>query len=280
MLALLLLGCTGDDSSLCPGWGEPELAGTVADGALDEISGLAASRDYPDVLWAHNDQGDGARVFAMNVTGAARAEVTLSGVLSVDWEDMAIGPGPDGEDWLYIGDIGDNELNRESVAVVRLPEPNPGAGDAVADEVERYTLYYPEGPRDAETLLVDPLGGDLYLLTRPRGGTAEIYRVAADALVDEATLEKVGSLGTEGLDVRGGSVSPDGTRVWLRTDSHVFLQTRSTSESLHEALTGPGCALEGPAETNGEAIAADGTGFFTAGEGEAAPIWRVQPEES
>lgn len=285
MLLALLIACNGDSTeSTCPGWGEPEAVGEVANSDLDEISGLAASRTYTSVLWAHNDQGDSARVFALNTTGLDRGEFTISGVVAEDWEDMAIGPGPSAGDWLYVGDIGDNDLSRDQIAVVRFPEPNPGSGGGPVSDAERIHLSYPDRPRNAETLLVDPDSGDLYVLTRADSGPTEVFQVASDDLVDGAVLERVATLAL-GSDefagssvLRGGSVSPDGRRVWLRTDDSVFLLARAADESLHEALTGTSCVVPAPVDLNGEAIAADSEGYFAAAEGEAATIWRELPE--
>lgn len=285
MLLALLMACTGDSTeSTCPGWGEPEAVGQVANGALDEISGLVASRSYSSVLWAHNDQGDSARIFALNTTGVDRGEFTVSGEIAEDWEDMAIGPGPSAGDWLYVGDIGDNTLSRDQIAIVRFPEPNPGSGGGVITDAERIRLSYPDGPRNAETLLLDPNSGDLYVLTRADSGPTEVFRVAAEALVDDAVLEPVATLALGSAEfsgssvLRGGSVSPDGRRVWLRTDDSVFLLARAADEALHEALTGTSCVVPAPPDMNGEAIAADSEGYFAAAEGEAATIWRERPE--
>ncbi|MGH8976889.1 MAG: hypothetical protein ACRDV7_02350, partial [Acidimicrobiia bacterium] len=70
--------------------GRPAETGALQDPELKELSGLAFSRTYPDVLWAHNDSGDAARLFAMDRTGAPRATVALDGVDASDWEDLAI----------------------------------------------------------------------------------------------------------------------------------------------------------------------------------------------
>jgi len=68
-------------------------AGTLQDPALVEVSGIAASTRYPSTLWAHNDSGDTARLFAITDAGADRVTFTLSGATANDWEDIALGPG-------------------------------------------------------------------------------------------------------------------------------------------------------------------------------------------
>lgn len=45
-------------------------SGVVEEPALDECSGLAASRSQPGVLWAHNDHGGETEVIAFYDDGS------------------------------------------------------------------------------------------------------------------------------------------------------------------------------------------------------------------
>lgn len=63
---------------------------TVSDRELPELSGLAASRRWPGVYWAHNDSGDGPRLFAFNRRGQVIARIEVEGAEAVDWEDIAL----------------------------------------------------------------------------------------------------------------------------------------------------------------------------------------------
>ena len=48
-----------------------------------------------------------------------------------------------------------------------------------SDEVVRYTLLYPNEPHDIETLIVDPISDDIYLVQKNWFGTsAFIYKVS------------------------------------------------------------------------------------------------------
>jgi hypothetical protein len=78
-------------------------------------------------------------------------------------------------------------------------------------------LKYPDGKYDAETLLIHPLTGDLYIITKLRGAAARVYKLRAPASKSGvSTLSYVGEfrfpnpfLGF----VTGGAISPDGHRV-------------------------------------------------------------------
>ena len=142
-LAVLLAGATAFSTAAAPqpaigaaarlcAAGSGTTSGTVANPAIDELSGLAQSRAHPGVLWANNDSGDTARVYALGTDGADLGTVSVSGATAVDWEDLALGPGPGGTDHLYVGDTGGagTPANaRPTVTVYRFPEPDPpGAG--------------------------------------------------------------------------------------------------------------------------------------------------------
>ena len=276
--------------------------GAVASPDLIEISGLAASRAQ-DVLWAHNDSGDTARVFAVGLDGAALATYTLNGAEAVDWEDMAVGPGPDASaTYLYLGDIGDNAAARPQVVVYRVPEPevSPAASSLTVD-ADAIALTYPDGPHDAETLLVDPVTGDLFIVTKDiTGGPSGLYRASAASLgAPPVTLERVATIDFAALTPQqtipagapplpsglpkvptGGDISPDGSRIAVRTYGTVWVWQRSSGSSVADAFAAAPC--EGPSalEPQGEAIAflPNSAGYVTASEGANPPLHQFRPQ--
>ena len=268
-----------------------------------EISGLAASRKNEGVLWGHNDSGDTARVFAFTATGEPRAVYGVTGAEAMDWEDMAIGPGPQaGQDYLYLGDIGDNAAQRAEIIVYRAVEPDMET--KVGPDIEgvtRIVLRYPDAPHDAETLLIDPLSGDLVIVTKEIAtGNAGVYQASAAALAaGDATMERAGEIEKTRLTpanpapedasplVRGigylptgGDVSRDGALIAIRTYGAVFVWARNESASLAEALAGAPCEAPTAIEPQGEAIALDasGDGYFTVSEGANPPLHHFSTE--
>jgi hypothetical protein len=268
------------------------LAGLVAEPTLLELSGLAGSRRHQAVLWAHNDSGGAPELFAMREDGTSLGVYPIEGAAAVDWEDMAAGPGADGTGaYLYAGDIGDNDSVRPSVTVYRVPEPEaapalPGAPLAGTEVIE---LTYPDGPSDAEALLVDPRTGDLVIVTKSLAGASRVLSAPVETLVPGAPVAMVDAgprpvplppTEHEGLPatmVTGGDVSPDGSLIVLRTYGSVLVFPRADDESLAEALLGEPCFGPQQAEAQGEAIAftGDGTAYVTASEGTNVAINRV-----
>lgn len=188
-----------------------------------ETSGLARSRRDPALFWTHNDRGNGPDLFAVDASGALRGRVRLA-VESVDWEDVEVGPCAEGT-CLYVADIGDNDADRETVTVYRLPEPAADAADPLPAVALR--ARYPDGPRDAESLFVLPSGA-IYLVTKGREGPVALYRFPDAAGPGEvATLERVREILPEPSDERhrvtAATASPDGRRVAIRSYATLYL---------------------------------------------------------
>jgi len=256
----------------CQAFGGVTLAGRVAAPGLAELSGLAGSRRSPGVLWGHNDSRGKPEVFAIGPAGEDLGAVSLTGASAFDWEDIAAGPGPDGTPWLYVGDIGDNFAIRDGrVQVYAVPEPAPG--DPASTAVTVMDLRMPDGPVDAEALLVDPIDGALYLVTK-EADRARVYR--ADP-IDRAptSLALVASVDV-GAPVTAGDISPDGAVVTLRGYDRVWMWPRPPGTPLATVFDGTPCRAPLGEETQGEAIAflADGS-YVTSSEGRNPPLHLV-----
>jgi hypothetical protein len=267
--------------------------GTVASDAIDEASGIAASRRVDGVWWVHNDSGDTARVFAIDGTGATLGEYALSGATAVDWEDIAAGPGPTaGVSYLYVGDIGDNTQSRASVQVYRVPEPlvspkAPVTTPQTLTGVATLNLRYPDGAHDAEALLVDPVTGQLFVITKDlAGGVAQVFQAPANlAAGSTTTLTQVATFTLGALQgVTAADVTPAGDVVALRTYFGVRLYPRPAGTSLGDAFSQTPCtgaaapfgSASSASEPQGEAIGftRDGRGYMTLSEGAHVPLHR------
>lgn len=268
----------------CPSFGEGVRVGALESPELDELSGLATSRVHEDLFYAHNDSGDGPRVFLLDGRGAHLGVLTLEGVRARDWEDLALGPGPGGGSFVYVGDVGDNAARtgsgtpRASVVVHRFAEPpleRGGAPVALSIAPESFELTYPDGPHDCESLAVEPETGDLYLLAKEDTDDPGLYR--ARAPLTSGTLERVLTLTLRG-SATAMDLSPGGRGLLVRTYPAVRLWLREPGEPWSEALARPSRRVSVVGEAQGEAIAwqPDGRGYFTASEGRAAPLHRFE----
>ena len=263
-IAVVPVACAPIYTATCQNKLVTSSAGPVTDPALTEISGIHTGVRNPGIWWVHNDSGDTARVFALDSTGAVRGTYSLTGANAVDWEDIAVVAGATpGTGTIYAADIGDNPLTRTELQVYRVAEPDvPTTGPAVTTAlsgVETLHLTYPDGPHDAETLLVDPATGDILVITKLLfGGTVGIYRAAAPLAAGSTTqLTKVDTLTyPSGLAnaVTGGDVAADGTAIVIRTYGNVRVYNRTGGTTLWAALHTPPCTAPLPSEAQGEAV--------------------------
>lgn len=196
--------------------------------AVTESSGLIASRTTPGAYWTHNDSGDGPFIYAFDTTGETLGVFKVTGANARDWEDMSVGPGPQpNKSYLYAGDIGDNNENRAEIIVYRFLEPDLKPADKTStkarpratEHAEAIRLKYPDGAHDAETLLVHPSTGNLYVMTKVAFKNPVVY-VAAGPLNTGGviTLKRIGEVRVPSIfggAITGGSISPDGRRVAL-----------------------------------------------------------------
>ncbi len=259
--------------NLCQAYGSPVVSATVEDGRLLEVSGIVRSRRYESITWMHNDSGDGAVLYAVDGEGRTVAAFNL-GVLTLDAEDLAIGPGPGDADYLYFADIGDNFNFRPVVSVYRFPEPDP-AGTEIGP-VERIDLVYPGGPVNAEALAVDPVTGAIIVITKVEDRPATVLWGAASDLIDTGTvsLVEIATLDLSGR-VTGADISPSGDRLVLRGYDHIWMWSRSSLD-LGEVFAQTPCELEAPSERQGESIAFGQTDdLFTVSEGRNPSIFRL-----
>lgn len=251
--------------------------GTNESVLIDEASGLVASRQHPHVLWTHNDSGDSARLFALNPTGRLLGTYALDGASAQDWEDMATGPDPgSGVHYLYAGDIGDNGAARASITVYRVAEPAVSAEQAPVVTnlagVEAFQFTYPDGARDAETLLVDPLTGDLFVVSK-RDTPSRVYRAAYPLNPDGSTeLEYLGEL-TMGWTT-AGDVAPSGLQILIKTYDAMHYYARPAEQTVAQALTNTPVTVPYTFEPQGEAVGWQGreAGYYTLSEGVSQPV--------
>ena len=219
MLALRIEPAAGDSVPVaCEARGA-----SVAMPEISEASGVALSRRTPGLLWIHKDQGK-PTLYAVDESGAIKGRVTVTGASFQDVEDIAAAP-CGSENCLYLADIGDNDGRRKNISVYRVPEPAPG--DTATQRADVFLATYPDGPQDAEALVVSK-EGHILVVTKGVGKKITVYRFPEPLHVGVTVqLEKIGMLaaGKTPKDERvtGASASPDGARVALRTHDSVWL---------------------------------------------------------
>ncbi|MBW8366600.1 MAG: hypothetical protein K0M70_01925 [Arenimonas sp.] len=287
-LALLL-----SDPSLAARWGSPELAGLVTHEAMDEISGLAASRTHPGRYWAINDSGNTAQLHLMDDRGRHQASVDVVGAKNVDWEDLASFE-LDGRNYLLVSDTGDNGGIRQDLALHVFEEPSDLTGPATLAWTVRFR--WPDGPRDCEAAAVDPVRGEILLVSKKRV-PAQLFRVPLKNDGSEAVAEKLGTLsgiqqpdagdlarsplyGRYRAQITAADLSPNGRVLAVLSYRSIHFLVRGRDESWKRALAAslPHLSLPWIPQAEALAFSLDGQEMFIASEQLPSPLFRYRVE--
>lgn len=238
---------------------------------LHEISGLATGRKNPDAVYAVEDSGNRNVVFVFDSLGQLLGELVLFGAINRDWEDLAIGPGPTtGQTYIYVADFGDNRATREWVRIYRFPEPLMQLDTVtvpfktILTDFETITYRYPDGPRDAEALMIDPLTRDLLIVTK-REPQVRVYQLPFPQRVgQDADCFFRGALPFR--TITAGDISPDGNEIMIKDYGSIYhwdaLVDGDPIRTMFEVI--PALVAYEP-EVQGESLAwmRDGHGYFT-----------------
>lgn len=214
---------------------------TFRDPAIVESSGLVA-RD--GLFVTVNDSGDRGRIFTVDRSGRTVGTTSWSPD-PVDDEALAPATGR----YVWVGDIGDNSATRSSITVLRVPF---GRGDRTVTP-PAYTLVYPDGARDAETLLAAPDGRLLVVSKELFGGA--VY--AAPRHLSPDRPNRLRKVVDAGAFVTDGAFFPDGRHLVLRDYGRAAIYTYPGFDRVAE--------LRLPDQPQGEgiAIAEDGTAYVS-----------------
>ncbi|WP_406726883.1 WD40 repeat domain-containing protein [Streptomyces sp. GD-15H] len=235
---------------------------TIKDPRITESSGLAASRLHPGVYWTHNDSDDGPYLYAVDsATGETVARLTLTGIGTPrDVEAISIGPG----NRIFVGDIGDNLGGTwPHVWIYELPEPKELRDQTV--RATQYVVTYSDGARDAESLVVHPKTGRVYLIDKKKEG-GHLYEGPAELSASGGNVFE--PLAPVELWATDAAFSPDGRQ----------LAVRGYFGGIHYAWNDGRPEREGrlsvPLQGQGESVSysADGSRLMYGSEGAQSPV--------
>lgn len=273
------------DSAQCsePCRRAPRVAGRFRTAAAPEASGLAASRRNPGVLYVLDDGPGTTSLLAIRSRDARiLSRLTVEGLGGTDTESLAVGPCAPAaiESCIYIGDTGDNAGSRDTITITRVEEAVLSQRSMTVGS-EQVTLRYPDGPVDAEALLVAD-DAELVVVTKDPGpdkrGRARLYVASfTDTVLRKHRRVRLPQPSLPlaslvlGNVVTGADASPG--RVVVRTYDAIYEFTAPRPGArLKDFPTWPVSQVRAPGEAQGEAIAyaVDGCGLFTVGEGSGA----------
>ena len=284
---------SGVENDTASHFGRPIVIGSIKSPDITESSGLAASRCQTGVLWTHNDSGDDAFIYAINLKGDSLGTWKIPNAQNIDWEDIAAYKDKGGQCFIYIGEIGDNKAKRDEHAVYRVAEPTVSPVTASSNRQAPLTaknaaiirFSYPERNSDAETLMVNPKNGDIYVVTKRVSGPASVFRLKPEFDRGEtAKAEKVAELSVPAIPngfLTGGDISPDGRHMIICDYTQAYEYTLPKGADFDEVWKQIPETVDRGQLKQGEAVCynVDGTAIFATSEGKNSPLIEVKRKQ-
>ncbi len=165
---------------------------------LVENSGLIY---FNDLLWSFNDSGGENEIYGFNTSGEIIIEVQLENAENIDWEDIA-----QDEEFIYIGDFGNNNGARKDLKVYKISKSDITAESQQSVQAEIIRFSYSDQnqfsfpphttPFDCESITI--IERKIYLFTKNwENETTTVYNLPKTA--GEYIIEPLDSFEVKGL---------------------------------------------------------------------------------
>ena len=237
----------------------------VTDASVNEASGIADSKLNDGNLWVEEDSGNPPQLYLLSHNGTVNKRIYIKDAVNRDWEDIALSTGPENnKDYLYIGDIGDNDQKYATYTFYRFQEPV--MTEDTVRVFDKINFSYPDGSHDAEAFLVDRDTKDIYVITK-RDTKSRLYKISypqsTASMNDAVFLQELSYSG-----VVSAAMSMDGKEIIIKTYTDLYYYSKKTGEDILQALQKESVLLDYQIEPQGEAVsfAVKNTGFFTLSE--------------
>ena len=237
---------------------------------LSELSGLESSIANENMFWAHNDNSNENKLYLIDTLGEIVNDFDF-GIASRDLEDMTIGPGQeDNKNYIYLGDIGDNEEVFSEKYIYVFEEPKTTTpyqnDDIILDNVKTIKFSLEDGIRDCEALMSDPVSKNLYLFSKNEE-FVHLYELKFPFSFTDLNIARF--IGIIPYDkISAADISSNGKEIIIKKGSKVMYWTLDSDESIVDIVNKQSFCLPYTEEPNGESICFDsfGKGYFTMSE--------------
>jgi hypothetical protein len=197
--------------------------------SIHETSGLETGPN--GWFWTQNDSDNPEEIYCVDSTGTIQRTVSVMGDVNTDWEDLA----KDDEGNLYIGNFGNNLLDRTDLRIVKIPSIDTCTSVAIVSDTIRFS--YPDqhdfppngdyGNFDMEAFFW--YQDSLHLFSKDRSspstGHTKHYRLPSVGGVYQAEL--IDSLYTASnsyiFAITAADISEDGQQVVLLNADRIWL---------------------------------------------------------
>ncbi|HJR89100.1 MAG TPA: hypothetical protein VJ782_02965, partial [Aeromicrobium sp.] len=237
----------------------------IADERIGESSGLAYSVRHPGLVYTMNDSGNRPVVYAIQVsTGKVVGQTDLASLDLEDTESIAV----DRQGRLWLGDLGDNDRDRDDVSIVSFEEPGPG--NAAPRALQRYPVKYSTGPSNVEAMMIHPASGQVFLVSKRNedGGNPNLFALPRALRPGQPNVAT--SLNRPMLaGISDAAFTPDGRYALMKTASGIVAYDVKTWKPITSFQT--------PGLDKGESLTLEpgGRSVLMGSEGDESPIVRM-----
>jgi hypothetical protein len=238
------------------------------DQRFSEVSGIAESWISKGMFYVEEDSGNPNQIQLTNSQCSVGAVFQIGNVTNRDWEDIVVSKGPDvNKTYIYLADIGDNKSQYASKFIYRFEEPIPALQQNVnvISTFDMLEMELPDGPLNAEAIMVDPITRDFYLISKDN--TTSVYVAPyPQAVGKKIQMKKIAILPFSKITSAG--ISPDGNELVIKTTSFICYWHKSKEESIAALLKTQPRLISYTIEQQGEgfSFASDGSGYYTISE--------------
>jgi hypothetical protein len=207
-----------------------------------ETSGLELGPE--GCFWTHNDSQNPAELYCVDTSGVIQRTVSVIGDINNDWEELA----KDNDGNLYIGNFGNNSVDRENLRVVKIPSIDTCnticyVSDTIHFNYHDQFAFPPNGSYsnfDMEAMFW--FADSLHLFSKDRSnpstGYTKHYRLPSDGGTYQALL--MDSIYTGGgsflQSITAADISEDGSKVVLLNADHIWLITDFTGTDFSNGI--------------------------------------------
>lgn len=192
-------------------------------GTLPSVVYEASGLDYAGSdFWTHNDGGSN-KIYRVSKSGSLKQTLTVSGASNTDWEDITHHPD---KSYMYIGDFGNNNMDRRNLKVYRLPYPSSTTTSITAAPI--YFSYPDQTKFPSKWKNFDVEGfihhrGKLCLFTKGEGsaiGYTKLYTIPDDPGTHVATLVDSFYVNSR---ITGAAINANGDVVVLISNTKIYI---------------------------------------------------------
>lgn len=200
---------------------------------IKEASACEISKASP-LIWTIEDSHNENILFGFNEKGELIKQIRISNVENNDWEDLT----SDDEGNIYIGDFGNNNNERQNLAIYKINASDLSKDEAKAESIVQF--YYPEQTEfppkkkdrifDVESFFIH--NNKFYLFTKNRSskfdGTTVLYEIDNNS-TQKLPAKKIGSFVTcehfNHCAVTSADISPNKDKVAILSSDKVWIFT-------------------------------------------------------